>query len=101
MNVYVIASNTSNTELLLNSFAGNVYANGTLIGYVGNFSGVPIPGNSATPVLLQLTLYPVGLVSDIINSFINKTPIQNITLDAKANVNSFQVDVPLKYTLNV
>lgn len=101
MQISVIAQNTSNTELLLNSFAGNLYANGTLIGNVSNFLPTVIAGNTQTPVPLTLTLLPLGLVNDLINAFINKTAIQNLDLEGMANVNSFQVPVPLKFTLNV
>lgn len=101
MQITILAANTNSASLQLNSFAGNLFCNGTLIGYVDNFAGVSVPGNSQVPIPLQLTLYPVGLVSDLINSFINKTGQQNFDLEAKANVNGAQVDVPLKYTLNV
>lgn len=97
----VIAQNTSNTDLLLNSFAGNLYSNGTLIGNVSNFTGAIIAGNSQSPIPLTLTLLPLGVVNDLINAFQNKSAVQNLDLEAQANVNGFQVAVPLKFSLNV
>jgi LEA14-like dessication related protein len=101
MTISVIAQNTSNTSLLLNSFAGNVYANGTLIGNVSNFSGVVVPANTQASIPMQVLLLPLGIVSDLIQAFKNKSTAQSISIQAKANVNGFQVDVPLNFMLNV
>jgi hypothetical protein len=101
LDLQLIAQNTSSADLLLNSFAGNLFSNGTLIGNVSNFSGAIIPGNSQVPVPMTVTLLPVGVVTDLINAFNNKTAVQNIDLEGTANINGFQVAVPLKFSLNV
>lgn len=95
----IIAQNTSNTDLLLNSFAGNLFSNGTLIGNVGNFSQINVPANQATAIPLTVQLFPLGIVTDLITAFQQGSLRQNIVLDALANVNSFQAAVKLNYAI--
>lgn len=95
----LIVQNTSGSDLLLNSIAGNLSSNGTLIGNVNNFSGVPIPGNSSTTVLLTISLQIIGLVNDLIRAFQYKNFTQDIALNGYANVNGFQVPLNLKFTV--
>ena len=99
--VTVWVQNTSSSDILLNSFAGNLLSNGTMIGNVSNFSGVGIPGNSNVQVPLTVELFPVGLVSDLINSFNSGSGVQNLELDAMVNANGYQLPVTLKYKINV
>lgn len=94
----IIAQNTSNTDLQLNSLAANVYANGSLIGNVQNFSGVVVPGNSSTPIPMTMTMFALGIVNDIFRAFQNQTTAQVVEIDGTANVNSFQVPVKLNYS---
>lgn len=95
----LIVQNTSGSDLLLNSLAGNLSSNGYLIGNVNNFSGVPIMGNSSTTVLLTVSLQVIGIVNDLIRAFQYKNFTQDITLDGAANVNGFQVPLNLKFSV--
>lgn len=94
--VTLIAQNTSDQTLMLQSLAGNVFANSTLIGNISSFSTQYIPANSQTSILVSMRLYALGLVNDIISIFQNKNQIQEITVEGSANVGFFQVPVPLR-----
>lgn len=91
--------NTSGTDLLLNSLAGNLSSNGYLVGNVSNFSGAVIPGNSQVVIPLTVSLQVIGIVTDLIRAFQYKNFTQNIDLDARANVNNIQVPVQLSYSV--
>lgn len=90
----IIAQNTSSTDLVLNSFAGNLFANNTLVGNVNNFLQTIIPGNSSTPIALTANLLALGLVGDIIQAIQTGNFSQVLELDAKANVNGVQITIP-------
>jgi len=89
--------NTSNVDLHLNSIAGNVLANGQLIGNVSNFTPVIIARNSQTLLPLTAQLQPLGIVNDIIRSFQTGSFAQDISIQGQANVGGVQVDVLLNF----
>lgn len=95
----IIAQNTSGTDLLLNSLAGNITSNGSLIGNVSNFLQTPIPANSSTPVTLVASLQILGIVNDIIKAFQYGNIKQDITLTGYANVNGIQAPINLTMTV--
>ena len=97
----LIVQNTSDSDLLLNSLAANVFSNGTLIGNVSNFTGVSIPANGQTVIPLTVTMQPIGLVSELLNGLENNTLNQALTMTGNANVNAVQIPVNLSYTLSV
>lgn len=93
------AQNTSSADLILNSFAANLFANNTLIGNVSNFSQVVIPGNSSTLIPLTARLQIIGLANDIIRAFQTNSFTQDLQLTGNANVNGVQI--PIDLTLKV
>lgn len=95
----LIAQNTSGTDLVLNSLAGNVTSNGTLIGNVSNFLQTPIPANSSTPITLVASLQILGIANDIIKAFQYGNIQQVLQLTGYANVNGIQAPVNLQLTV--
>jgi hypothetical protein len=93
----ILAQNTSTASVTVNSFAGNVFSNGTLIGNVYNFFPVYIPGNSQTPVSVSIALKPLGIVNDLIRAFQYNNFAQNITVEGFANVSGLQLPVTLNF----
>ncbi len=89
--------NTSTSSLVINSFAGNVYANGTLVGNVGNFSPVAIPANSQTALPVTAQLQIIGLANDILKAVDTGTLSQNINIKGSANVNGIQLPVDVTF----
>jgi hypothetical protein len=99
VNASIVVQNTSGSSLQINSFAGNVLSNGTLIGNVSNFSPLLIPGNSQINMPVNLLLQPVGLVNDIIQSIQNANFTQSLSIEGNANVNNFQVPVKVNFSV--
>jgi hypothetical protein len=95
----VIAQNTSGTDLILNSIAGNITSNGSLIGNVSNFLQTPIPANSSATIPLTASLQILGIVNDLIKAFQFNNIQQAITLAGFANVNGVQAPINLSLTV--
>ncbi len=91
--------NTSNQAFTLQSMAGNVYANNTLVGNVALFSSVTIPPNKQAIIPMNIDLLLIGLVNNIIDAITNGSVKQNLELEALANVDGFQVPVDLEYKI--
>jgi LEA14-like dessication related protein len=95
----ILIQNTSGTDLQINSFAGTVSSNGTVIGNVSNFSPVVIPGNSQVSMPITITLQLLGVASDIVNSIQTGSLKQSLALSGQANVNNFQLPVNVTYQI--
>jgi hypothetical protein len=95
----LLVQNTSNVDFTLNSFAATVTSDGTLIGNVSNFNAVAIPGNSQTAVPLNLTLFPLGIVDNLIQAFYGGFVKKEFIIDGSVNANGQQV--PLKLIFKV
>ena len=91
--------NTSTTDLLLNSIAGNLYSNNTLVGNVSNFSPVTIAANSQTVLPVNASFQILGIANDLISAFQSGSTQQNLELEGFANVGGAQVPLDLKMTV--
>lgn len=99
MNFSVYAQNTAGTAVTVNSFAGNIFCNGTLIGNVSEFTPVTLPANSQTEVSLNAQLMGIAVVSDLIQSFSSGGVTQNINIKGNANGVGFQVPIDLSFSI--
>lgn len=93
--------NTSNQNIVLRSIAGNLFANGYLIGNVASFIPVNIGPNSQTNLFLTVRLSLIGVVTDVINA-LNNTGLglhQVIELQSTANVDRYQIPVNISYKI--
>lgn len=97
----VRVQNTSSSSLTINSFAGTLYSNGTLIGNIYNFVPVSIMGNSQTQFIAQVQLQAIGLINDILNAFTTHNATQNIRVEGSANVMGVQLPVAFNLTVGV
>jgi hypothetical protein len=93
------AQNTSNQSFTINSFAGNLYANGYLVGNVSNFTTQTIERNKETIIELTVRMGVLGVVNNIIQAWNNGTAAQQLELDAYINVDNLQVHKVLKYSI--
>ena len=87
--------NPTSTSLVINSFAGQVYVNGTASGNLSDFTTRTIAANQQTPVQLNFTPSVLGILSDISSAITQSNGLQ-IELKGTANVNN--VPVPLDLT---
>ncbi len=97
----IIAQNTSTTDIQVNSFAGNLYANNLLVGNVSNFTPVIIAANSNTAIPVQAQLGLIGIVNDIITAFQTKNAVQNLHIDGAINVLGQQVPIKMDFAVGV
>lgn len=97
MKLALMAQNTSGQQMVLNSFAGNLYANDILIGNLSSFSPQVIPPNNQRVLIFNVRLSLLGIVNDIINAFQSHSTVQSFVLEAHANVDNFQIPVDLNY----
>lgn len=95
----LIVQNTSNVDFTLNSLAGNVTSDGTLIGNVSNFTTVAIPGNNQTAIPLTITLFPLGIVDNIISAFYGGFQKKELTFSGSVNANGQQVPLTLVFKI--
>lgn len=95
----VAVQNTSNQNFTLNSFAGNLYANGYLVGNVSNFTPQTVSRNSEQIIDIKIRMGVLGVVNNIIQAWNNGSFQQDLEFDGYANVDNLQVHVPLKYQI--
>lgn len=95
----VNVQNTSSTQLSLNSFAGSLYSQGTLIGNVYNFTPLVIPPNGMVTMYVNVQLMALGVVNQIIQAFTTKNFTEELTV--QGYVNTVNVQVPVNFTLKV
>jgi hypothetical protein len=91
--------NTSNVDFTINSLAGNVLSDGTIIGNISNFTPVRIPANSQGTIPLTLTLQPLGVVNDIISIITGGSGLRNLLLQGSVNANGFQQTLSVPYKI--
>lgn len=97
----LIVQNTSNVDFTINSLAGNVTSDGTIIGNISSFIPVPIPANSQGSIRLTLTLQPLGVVNDIISILTGGNGTRNMLVQGAVNANGLQVPFMLPYKVGV
>ncbi len=93
----LIVQNTSNVEFTINSLAGNVLSDGTIIGNLSNFTPVRIPANSQGVLPLTFTLQPLGVVNDIISIITGGSGQRNFVLQGSVNANGIQQTLSVPY----
>lgn len=99
MQFSVTVQNTSSTQLQVNSFAGSVYSNGTLIGNVYNFSPITIPPNGMVIMYVNVQFMELGLINNIISAFTTKNFTEDLRVEGY--VNSVGVQIPVDFSFKV
>lgn len=93
--------NTSGQQMVLKSFAGNVFANDYFVGNVSSYIQTVIYPNSESVLLVNVRLSLIGIASNIVNAFNGNGPAQDLELDAMANVDNYQLPVKIKYKVGL
>lgn len=91
--------NTSNQSFTINAIAGNLYTNGTYIGYVSNFNPVTIPPVKEAILPINIRMSLIGAVSQLIEGLTNGSWSQDLELDLKTNVDNLVVPISIKYKI--
>lgn len=90
--------NTSNQNFTINSFACNVTSNGTTIGNASFFGAQGIAANSQTVLVIEIQLFALSIVQEIINAISTKNFQFPLQLTGTANVDGLVIPVNLNYT---
>lgn len=94
-----IVQNTSNADIVLNSVAGNAYANGYLVGNISQFQPQVIRGNSEIRFPVSVRFMLIGIVNDIITAFQTGSFHQDIQIEGTANAEGIPVRLDLKFNV--
>lgn len=97
----LVIQNTSNLTFTINSLAGSVTSNGTLIGNVSDFVPVTVPANSQGQIPLTLRLQPLGLANDIIAILTGGVGKRDLVVAGSVNANGMQQAFSLTYNVGV
>jgi LEA14-like dessication related protein len=97
--ITLIAHNTSNQQMTINSLDGNISANGTYIGNASSFIPQTIFPNSQSTVKVDIRLGVFNIVNDIIRAFQFGNFQQVINFTGSANVDNIQVPINMNYTV--
>lgn len=99
LNLGILVQNTSSSQLTLYGLAGNLTANGTLVGNLSSFTPTIIPPTSQTVVYVQIRLALLGIVNDIIRAIQYGNFQQDLVLNGSANVDSYQIPLDLTFKI--
>lgn len=98
-NLDLLVQNTSNVNIAINSLAGSVYVDNTLVGNVSTFTPVISQGNSESVMTIKIRFMALPLVNDLVAAFQYKNFKKHIELRATVNANGVQL--PLTLTFDV
>ncbi len=95
--VNVGVQNPTSNSATLNSFAGNLKANGSSIANVSNFQGVTIGPNAQTSLQFSVTPNLIALGVDLVDIAENGLNNYAFTLTGNANVNNTPLPVNITF----
>ena len=95
----IIAQNTSSATLQVDSFAGNVTCDGSIIGNISDFIPVFIPANSQSLVPVTISMNPLDLVNEILRAWNTSSTQKTINISGYANVSGAQLPVALSFKI--
>lgn len=102
--IVVTVQNVSSSSLMLNSMAGTLSVNGTMIGNISNFSGpTEIVGNGQTNVVVNVNPSLLGIGSALYNLIQAGTGMTGLqfTIQGNVNVNNLVQAFNITQTVNV
>jgi hypothetical protein len=97
MTLGIRVQNTSGSQYVMRSIAGNAYSNNYLVGNFSSFAQQSIPANYQATIYITIRLSLIGIVQDILNAFQYHNFTQTVTLQGYANVDNYQVPINLSY----
>ena len=93
--------NTSNQSFTLYSLSADVNCNNTLIGNASFFTPQIIPANGQVILLINVRLFMITLVQDLINAFQQRNFKFTLNLKGTSNVDNIQYPLDLTYNIGV
>ena len=89
--------NPTSSPVVLSSFAGSLYVNGSPIANVSNFQGLTVAANQQTMLAFNVVPNWIGLGSDVVNIIQNGFQGLNTTLKGVANINGNAIPVMVNF----
>lgn len=97
----LLVQNTSNQNFTLNSIAADVTADTYSVGNVSAFGAQVIPANSQRILLLDVRLFSISIVNELIKAFQYKDFLWEVKVNGTANVDGLQVPLRLTYKIGL
>lgn len=91
--------NTSNQTIVLQSLAGQLYANGYLLGNVSVWTPTRINANAESRIPLNVRLSLIGAAQNIVDIIQGGGLAQDIEFEARANVDRYNIPIKIKYRI--
>lgn len=100
LKIDVAVQNPSNEQFVITSIAGDVKADGSVIGSGSLFQQVVIAPNSESVLPVVVRLSPLAVVSDLINIITKQSGIpMTVGFDGYVNANGFVTPIDLVYNV--
>lgn len=101
LNFSILVQNTSDTDLTIQSFAGNIFMDNQLIGNVSGFQAVVIAANSQTELPVTGTMQGLQVINQLITAWNTNSIQKKVTVDGSINGIGFQMPVKLDFVVGV
>lgn len=95
----VLIQNSSSLDVTVQSLAGNVFSNGSLVGNVSNTLPIVVPANGSARPVLQIAFMPLGVVNTIIDAWQSGHFSVPLSFQGFANVGYIQVPLKLNFKI--
>lgn len=86
---------------MIRSISGELYANGYLVGNIGNFGILSIQPNSEGVIYITVRLMLIGLTNEIIRVFQFGNFSQDLVLKGFVNVDNYQIPLNMQYSIGM
>lgn len=97
--VRVAVQNTTSNSLTLNSIAGNIFFQDTLVGNASFFFPQVIPPNSGGYITLDIRMSIIGLVNELVTQITHNNFGGLLTMDGFTNIDGVQFPLDLTFKL--
>ena len=91
--------NPTNQSFTLKALAGNLFTNGTYIGYISTYNSITMQPASEAIIPIKIKLSPLGIVSELLDDIQSGGWKQKLALEMRANVDNLVIPVKLNYTI--
>jgi hypothetical protein len=99
MTVGLTAQNVSNQQMTINSVVANLFANGYWVGNLGTFIPQTVLPSSQMTFYIDIRLFPLSIVNDIIKAVQFGNFAQSVTLKGSMNVDKYVLPLNINYKI--
>ncbi len=96
----IMIQNASAFPMVVDSIAGQLYVDGTLIGNISAFNSIIVPANAQIMTFVDAKLLLIGIVNGVIKAFQFRNSTVNIAVEGVVSVGLLQVPISLQFSIN-